>query len=60
MKKEESMGSLVNRATFGEHKEPTPREVLLSEIRQAYHLGNWKHGNDLKRHYERMVKERKI
>ena len=55
MKKEESMGSLVNRASFGEHREPTQREVMLSEIRQAYHLGNWKHGNDLKRHYDRLV-----
>lgn len=54
------MGSLVNRATFGEHKEPTQREVLLSEIRQAYHLGNWKRANDLKKHYDRLVKERKI
>ena len=58
MKKEESMGSLVNRATFGEHKELTPREVLLSEIRQAYHLGNWKHANDLKRHYDKLVRQR--
>lgn len=54
------MGSIVNRASFGEHKEPTRREVMLSEIRQAYRLGNWKHAKDLKRHYERMVKERKI
>jgi hypothetical protein len=54
------VGNLVNRASFGEHKEPTQREALLSEIRQAYHLGNWKHAKDLKRHYERMVKERKI
>ena len=49
------MGSLVNRASFGEHREPTPREVMLSEIRQAYHLGNWKHAKDLKRHYDKLV-----
>jgi hypothetical protein len=49
------MGSLVNRASFGGHKEPTPREVMLSEIRQAYKLGNWKHANDLKKHYDRLV-----
>ena len=54
------MGSLVNRASFGENREPTPREVMLSEIRQAYHLGNWKHAKDLKRHYDKLIKERKI
>jgi len=36
------------------------REVMLSEIRQAYKLGNWKHGNDLKKHYDKLIKERKI
>jgi len=53
------MGNLVNRASFGEHKEPTQREVMLSEIRQAYKLGNWKHGNDLKKHYDKLIKETK-
>ena len=54
------MGTLVNKARFSEHREPTQREVLLSEIRQAYKLGNWKHGRDLKKHYDRLIKERKI
>lgn len=34
------MGSLVNRASFGGHKEPTPREVMLSEIRQQRKIEN--------------------
>jgi hypothetical protein len=54
------MGNLVNVARFGEHREPTPRESLLSEINKERKIGHWKHANDLKRHYERMVKERKI
>ena len=48
---------IVNLVCFSEGKEPTQREVILSEIRQAYHLGNWKHGNDLKRHYDKLVRK---
>jgi hypothetical protein len=45
------MGNLVNVARFGEHREPTPRESLLSEINKERKIGHWKHANDLKRHW---------
>ena len=51
---------IVNLVCFSEGKEPTKREALLSEIRQQRKIGNWKHANDLKKHYDRLVKERKI
>ena len=33
-------------------------EALLSEIRQARYLGNWKRANDLRKHYAKLVKKK--